>query len=188
LHLPGWRTLIDDLTRGVVPDENRSGTPAAGILRQVPADHHEVQGLQHLFRVPEVRVLRLLQDERERHAIPCDSKPVLVFGVDLRLLALHRGNRVLQGDVVPFDAVGALDGTSQSVAPEKPTPSTRLTRQVLEVCPELVDLGEDSDLDLIQVRSFEQHGIVTFSLAPSRIISNTKSDINPAIPPDLSGT
>ena len=50
----GRRSLVDDPVRRAVADEDGTGPPVAGVLRQVVVEHHEVEGVEELARVGEL--------------------------------------------------------------------------------------------------------------------------------------
>jgi len=100
--------LIHDLAVGIAPDPGRAGTPAAGILREIVLDHHEVHRLKKSLVDAAGGILRVLEDIGHGIAVARHGQRRLHAGVQ-GLLAFDGRDDVVQG----CDGIWLLDVRNQ---------------------------------------------------------------------------
>jgi len=155
-HQLHGRTGIDLLAGAVVADEDRARAPPSRVLGEVVAHHHEVERLEQIAGVGEVRISSLLKNIGHRQAVPFDRKPGLVLRIE-RLLASDRSDGIVHRDVIAFDAVRSLDRAREGAPPQETAPSSRRDREG-ELLLQRLDLLEHLPFQRIESRRFSHEG------------------------------
>src|SRR5882672_3773400 len=91
---------------------DRAGPPLAWAVLEAVVGHHEMQALEELGRVFELRIGRKLQYEGHCVAVAGQGNGRFVVGVQW-LLSHRDGGGVIERSVVALDAVGPLDRASE---------------------------------------------------------------------------
>jgi len=162
------RPFVDDLTRRVVLDVDRSRSPGPGIGLVVVPYHHEMQRTDQAAVIGDVIGIGQPKDVVHRAAIADNGKPGVVPSV-FGTISIDGRDRILLRHDVALDAVRALNRTRTKISSKQsPPPSWPIMEADLEIPPKISNQPEDPALFRGQVRLGEDgHAkyIITSQLA-----------------------
>ncbi|MNW54653.1 hypothetical protein D3C74_322640 [compost metagenome] len=139
----GVRPGVEVTAGRLVRDEDLPAAVLTGALVESVGQEHVVHGTEDRCVEREVLVAGGRQDEPERLAIARDLAERLDVSAD-RFVALDRGVGVVEGDVVPLDAVRPLDCPRDGRLTKPPYPPSGRADLIGECTTHRRELAEDA--------------------------------------------